>query len=180
MRSFPETFQHRTGHPLRGWPQGHPPVPPGPTGPSRRSCTPLSPDERTLYVVDSCPVPGGNRKILGIRSRERRLPQRSAGRDRLCSRTRRRRDGGRFRRNALHRRGNSPAARSARNDARSAGNSGWSGPTGEVLGRIPVVEDVLTNVTFGGEDLKTLYVTAGKTLFSCRIPFRATSFIGAG
>ena len=32
-----------------------------------------------------------------------------------------------------------------------------------------VVEDVLTNVTFGGEDLKTLYVAAGKTLFTTRV-----------
>jgi gluconolactonase len=41
-------------------------------------------------------------------------------------------------------------------------------PEGEVKGRIPIPEDVLTNVTFGGDDLKTLYVAAGKTLFSIR------------
>ena len=42
-------------------------------------------------------------------------------------------------------------------------------PEGDVRGRIPIPEDVLTNVTFGGDDLKTLYVTAGKTLFQIRV-----------
>lgn len=42
-------------------------------------------------------------------------------------------------------------------------------PDGEVKGRIPIVEDVLTNMTFGGDDLKTLYVAAGKTLFTTRV-----------
>ena len=38
-------------------------------------------------------------------------------------------------------------------------------PQGEVLGRIPIAEDVITNLAFGGPDKKTLYVTAGKTVF---------------
>ena len=42
-------------------------------------------------------------------------------------------------------------------------------PQGNLAGRIPVPEDVITNVTFGGDDLKTLYITAGKTLFSVRV-----------
>ena len=42
-------------------------------------------------------------------------------------------------------------------------------PGGELQGRIPIPEDLLTNVTFGGEDLRTLYITAGKTLFSVRV-----------
>ena len=41
-------------------------------------------------------------------------------------------------------------------------------PTGELLGRLPVPEDVLTNLAFGGPDGKTLYITAGKTLFTAR------------
>ena len=40
---------------------------------------------------------------------------------------------------------------------------------GVLKGRIPIPEDVLTNVTFGGDDLKTLYITAGKTLFSLHV-----------
>ena len=38
-------------------------------------------------------------------------------------------------------------------------------PRGELLGRIPIPEDVITNLAFGGPDLKTLYVTAGKAIF---------------
>ena len=38
-------------------------------------------------------------------------------------------------------------------------------PDGRVLGRIPVYEDVITNCTWGGLDLKTLYITAGKTVY---------------
>jgi len=42
-------------------------------------------------------------------------------------------------------------------------------PGGELKGRIPIPEDVLTNVTFGGDDLRTLYITAGRTLYSIRV-----------
>jgi gluconolactonase len=42
-------------------------------------------------------------------------------------------------------------------------------PDGTLLGFIPVPEDVITNCTFGGPDLKTLYITAGKTLFKVRV-----------
>ncbi|MEX2263288.1 MAG: SMP-30/gluconolactonase/LRE family protein [Bryobacteraceae bacterium] len=38
-------------------------------------------------------------------------------------------------------------------------------PQGKVIRFIPIPEDTLTNLAFGGPDLKTLYVTAGKTLF---------------
>ena len=36
---------------------------------------------------------------------------------------------------------------------------------GKLLGRIPIPEDLITNLAFGGPDGKTLYVTAGKTLY---------------
>ncbi len=38
-------------------------------------------------------------------------------------------------------------------------------PAGEELDFFPVEEDTITNAAFGGDDMKTLYVTAGKTLF---------------
>jgi len=38
-------------------------------------------------------------------------------------------------------------------------------PQGELIGRIPIPEDVITNLAFGGPNKQTLYVTAGKTLF---------------
>ena len=40
---------------------------------------------------------------------------------------------------------------------------------GELLDFIPVPMDEVTNCAFGGEDLKTLYITAGSTLWSIRV-----------
>lgn len=41
-------------------------------------------------------------------------------------------------------------------------------PDGELLELIPIPEDTITNCAFGGPDLRTLYVTAGKTLYRVR------------
>ena len=41
-------------------------------------------------------------------------------------------------------------------------------PSGKLLGFIPIPEDFITNNAFGGPDMKTLYVTAGKTLYKLR------------
>ncbi len=41
-------------------------------------------------------------------------------------------------------------------------------PDGSQIGFYPIWEDTVTNCAFGGKDMKTLYVTAGKTLFSIR------------
>lgn len=41
-------------------------------------------------------------------------------------------------------------------------------PAGTLLKFIPIPEDFITNNAFGGPDMKTLYVTAGKTLFKVR------------
>jgi gluconolactonase len=38
-------------------------------------------------------------------------------------------------------------------------------PQGELLGRIPITEDVITNLAFGGPEKKTLFITAGKTIY---------------
>ena len=45
-------------------------------------------------------------------------------------------------------------------------------PEGKQVGFIPIQEDSVTNCTFGGEDLKTLYITAGHTLWSIRATSR--------
>jgi gluconolactonase len=42
-------------------------------------------------------------------------------------------------------------------------------PSGKLLGRIPVPEDLITNLTFGGPDKKLLYITAGKSLYKINI-----------
>ena len=47
-------------------------------------------------------------------------------------------------------------------------------PSGELLEHIPIWEDSITNVAFGGDDLRTLYITAGKTLFSIRTDVTGT------
>lgn len=47
-------------------------------------------------------------------------------------------------------------------------------PDGELLELIPIPEDTITNVAFGGPDLMTLYVTAGKTLFEVRTDVAGT------
>jgi gluconolactonase len=41
-------------------------------------------------------------------------------------------------------------------------------PEGKLLKIIPIAEDLITNNAFGGADMKTLYVTAGKTLYKIR------------
>lgn len=41
-------------------------------------------------------------------------------------------------------------------------------PEGKLLKFIPIPEDFITNNAFGGPDMKTLYVTAGKTLYKVR------------
>jgi gluconolactonase len=41
-------------------------------------------------------------------------------------------------------------------------------PQGKLLTFIPIAEDFITNNAFGGADMKTLYVTAGKTLYKVR------------
>jgi gluconolactonase len=41
-------------------------------------------------------------------------------------------------------------------------------PQGTLLKFIPVPEDFITNTAFGGPDMKTLYITAGKTLYRVR------------
>lgn len=41
-------------------------------------------------------------------------------------------------------------------------------PAGKLLKFIPIYEDLITNTAFGGPDMKTLYITAGKTLYKMR------------
>jgi gluconolactonase len=125
----------------------------------------LAPDEKTLYIVDSCPLPGGNRKIWAF---DLALDG-SPGGQRLVYDFAPGRGGDGM---AVDIRGNLYVAAGI---ARPRGPHETSevppgiyvmSPGGELAGRIPIPEDVLTNVTFGGDDVKTLYVTAGKTLFS--------------
>ena len=47
-------------------------------------------------------------------------------------------------------------------------------PDAELLEFIPIPEDYITNAAFGGPDMRTLYVTAGKTLFRIRTDVEGT------
>jgi gluconolactonase len=128
----------------------------------------LSPDEGTLYVVDSCPIAGGNRKIwafdlsaAGTVSGQRLVWDFAPGRggDGMC----------------IDSRGRLFIAAGILNPRHGhETNEVPPGvhvfePDGRSLGCIAVPEDVITNCTFGGPDLKTLYVTAGKTLWQIRV-----------
>jgi gluconolactonase len=134
----------------------------------------VAPDDKTLYVIDSHPKEGGNRKIWafdlaadGSLSGQRAVYDFGKGRGG---------DGMRVDRN-----GNLWVAAGIN---KPRGNPGESldvpagvyviSPAGKLLGRIPIPEDVITNVAFGGPGLKTLYVTAGKTLY--RFPVNVSGY----
>lgn len=127
----------------------------------------LSPDEKTLYLVDSCPIVGGNRKIwafdlseTGEPSRQRVVFDFGLGRGG---------DG-----MTVDQKGNLYIAGGISHprgphESTDVPSAIWIiQPDGELLGRLPIPEDTITNVTFGGDDLRTLYVTAGKTLYLSR------------
>jgi len=125
-------------------------------------------DSRRLYAVDSCPVEGGNRKIWafdldaeGNPSGQRLVYDFAPGRGG---------DGMR-----LDIEGNLYVAAGV-----MAPRHPWETadvppavyimtPEGKLLGRIPVSEDLITNLAFGGRDGRTLYITAGKTVFTTRV-----------
>jgi gluconolactonase len=125
----------------------------------------VTPDGKTLYVVDSNYIkPDGNRKIwaFDITSDGSLAKQRevySFGRGRGG-------DGMR-----LDTKGNLwvaagiSAPRTANETADVPTGVYVISPAGKLLGRIPIPEDVITNLAFGGPEKKTLYVTAGKTVF---------------
>jgi gluconolactonase len=134
----------------------------------------VSPDSKTLYVIDSHPRIGGNRKLWafdlaadGSLSKQRVVYDFGKGR------------GGDGLKVDL--KGNLWVAAGIN---KPRGNPGESldvpagvyviAPTGKLLGRIPIPEDLVTNLAFGGPSRKTLYVTAGRTLYS--FPVQVSGF----
>jgi gluconolactonase len=138
----------------------------------------ISPDAKTLYLIDSHPKPGGNRKVWSFAVND----DGSLGKQTLVYDFLKGRGGDGMR---LDSKGNVWVAagisykRSEGEDTsvppgiyviepgEPAGVSPRS--TGKLLGRIPVAEDLLTNLAWGGPDRQTLYVTAGKTLYQVRV-----------
>jgi gluconolactonase len=124
----------------------------------------ITPDDRTLYVIDSHNVAGGNRKIWAFDVSD----EGTLGGQRLVFDFGRGRGGDGMR---LDRLGNlwvAAGVHKVRNPHETeAVKTGVYviAPDGKLLGRIPIPEDVITNLTFAGPDFKTLFVTAGKTVF---------------
>lgn len=128
----------------------------------------ISPDQHTLYLVDSCPVPGGNRKVWAFdRDHHGTLHNQRVVYDFAPGRGG---DG-----MAVDQQGTLYVAagifrpRGPHETADVRPGIYRITPDGRLADRIDVPEDVLTNVTFGGDDLRTLYVTAGKTLWTMRV-----------
>ncbi|MCH8829745.1 MAG: SMP-30/gluconolactonase/LRE family protein, partial [Planctomycetes bacterium] len=127
----------------------------------------LSPDEKTLYLVDSNTTVGGNRKIWAfVLSKEGNISQQREVFDFAPGRGG---DG-----MAVDQKGSLYIAAGI-NYPRGPYETGDTPagiyvvtPQGECKGHIPIDEDLLSNVTFGGDDLKTLFITAGGTLWSIR------------
>jgi len=125
----------------------------------------ITPDGKTLYLVDSNYIrPDGNRKIWafdvaddGSVAEQRQVYDFGRGRGG---------DGMR-----LDTQGNLWVAagilapRTANESADVPPGVYVISPSGELLGRIAIPEDVITNLAFGGPDKKMLFVTAGKTLY---------------
>ena len=127
----------------------------------------ISPDDKTLYVVEANGAEGGARMIRAFdlrpdgTARNMRVhynfyPGRSA--DGMSVDTL----GNLYAAAGMHR-----ARQTAETLDTKCGVYVIS-PAGKLLKFIPIPEDYITNTAFGGTDMKTLYITAGKTLYKVR------------
>lgn len=127
----------------------------------------ISPDDKTLYLVEANGAEGGARSIraydlqpdgtvLNMRVHYNFYPGRSADGMSIDS------QGNLYAAAGLHqRRGTSETL-----DTQCGVHV--ISPEGKRIQFIPILEDTVTNTAFGGPDMKTLYVTAGKTLYKVR------------
>jgi gluconolactonase len=133
----------------------------------------VTPDGSTLYVIDSHTRPGGNRKVWSFDI----APDGVLSSQRLVFDFGRGRGGDGMR---LDERGNLWIAAGIllpRHDGETADVPAGVyviTPKGELLGCIPITEDVCTNLTFGGPQRKVLYVTSGKTIV--KIPLAVSGY----
>lgn len=127
----------------------------------------VSPDDKTLYLVEADRAEGGRRHIrafdlspAGTAANPRVhfdfYPGRSA--DGMSIDT----QGNLYASAGLHRRRGSSETLDTKCGVYVIS------PQGKLLRFNPIPEDTITNNAFGGPDMKTLYVTAGKTLFTIR------------
>jgi gluconolactonase len=130
----------------------------------------ISADQRTLFVVDNHPLKpvrklwafalDGNGLATGKRSELHDFGKGRGG-DGMCIDVQ----------DNLYVTGGADRSYPSQNTDNPAGVYVFS-RDGRKLGHIPVPEDMVTNCCFGGADLKTLYVTAGKTLWTIRCKHR--------
>jgi gluconolactonase len=133
----------------------------------------VAPDGRTLYVVDSNDPPGGNRKIWALDVSEKgELSNR-----RLVYDFRQGRGGDGVR---VDMKGNLWVAAGIRTPRPPGEVTDVPqgvyviSPEGKLLGRVPIPEDYVTNLAFGGPQRKTLYVLAGTSVY--RIPVAVAGY----
>jgi gluconolactonase len=124
----------------------------------------ISPDDKTLYLIEANKVEGGTRAIRAfdlspdgtlsnMRVHYNFYPGRSA--DGMAIDV----EGNLYAAAGLHRR------RGTHETLDTKCGVHVISPQGKLLRLIPVPEDTVTNTAFGGPDHKTLYITAGKSLF---------------
>ena len=124
----------------------------------------ISPDDKTLYLVEANGAQGGARMIRAydllpdgtvrnMRVHYNFYPGRSA--DGISIDT----QGNLYAAAGLH------ATRGTSETLDTKCGVYVISPQGKLLRFIPIPEDYITNTAFGGADMKTLYVTAGKTLY---------------
>ncbi len=127
----------------------------------------IAPDDRTLYVIEANGAEGGARMIRAFdllangTARNMRVlydfyPGRSA--DGVSVDV----QGNLYAAAGMHR------TRSTAETLDTACGVYVISPAGKLLTFIPIPEDYITNTAFGGADMKTLYITAGKTLYKVR------------
>ena len=124
----------------------------------------VTPDAKTLYLIDSHPRSGGNRKVWAFELSDDGSPCAR----RLVFDFDRGRGGDGMR---LDVQGNLWVAAGITAPRRAGETDDVQPgiyvitPQGKLLGRVPIPEDVVTNLAFGGPERKTLYVTAGKSVY---------------
>jgi gluconolactonase len=122
-----------------------------------------------LYLVDSCPEVGGNRKIWkfslkesGEAGNQQELWDFGGGRGA---------DGMRLTASGnLYIAAGISTPRGIHENRDVPTGVYVLSPHGVMLARIPIAEDVITNLAFGGTDGKTIFITAGKTLYRTQVP----------
>jgi gluconolactonase len=133
----------------------------------------ISPDDKTLYLVEANPAEGGARMlraydlqpdgtVTNMRVFHDFYPGRSA--DGMCTDT----QGNLYAAAGLHQRRGSSETLQTR-----CGVHVFA-PDGKLIRFIALPEDTITNCAFGGPDMKTLYVTAGKGLYQTKVDIPGT------